>query len=73
MEDRSLAVGLFNRGAAEGVVRARWIDLGLNGPRAVRDVWRQKDLGRFDVEFDAKVARHGVVLIRLTPSSAPNS
>ena len=45
MEDGSLAVGLFNRGEQDATVTARWSDLGLSGPRIVRDLWRQKDLG----------------------------
>jgi alpha-galactosidase len=31
----------------------------------VRDLWRQKDLGKFEGEFKASVPRHGVVLVRL--------
>jgi alpha-galactosidase len=65
MEDGSRAVGLFNRGEAEAKVVARWSDLGLAGPRAVRDLWRQKDLGTFDGAFTARVPRHGVVLVRI--------
>ena len=61
LEDGSRAVGLFNRGEAEAAVAAKWSDLGLAGPRAVRDLWRQKDLGTFDGEFKAHVPRHGVV------------
>ena len=67
MEDGSLAVGLFNRGEAEATVTAKWSDLGLSGPRVVRDLWRQKDLGKFDGEFKAPVPRHGVVLVRIAP------
>ena len=57
LEDGSRAVGLFNRGEAEAAVAAKWSDLGLSGPRAVRDLWRQavKDLGMFDGEFKATV------------------
>ena len=64
-EDGSLAVGLFNRGDGEATVAARWSDLGLSGPRIVRDLWRQKDLGTFTDRFEAPVPRHGVVLVRL--------
>ena len=65
------AVGLFNLGDREAEVVARWQDLSLRGPHAVRDLWRQKDAGRFDGEFKAPVARHGVVLVKVTaiPSS----
>jgi len=67
MEDGSKAVGLFNRGEGTAAVTARWADLGLKGPQRVRDLWPQKDLGRFDKEFRADVLRHGVVLVRLRP------
>jgi len=65
MEDGSKAVGLFNRGEVEQKVVARWSDLGLTGRRVVRDLWRQKDLGRFEDRFEASVPRHGVVLVRM--------
>ena len=65
MEDGSKAVGLFNRGEMPATVEARWADLGIKGKRVVRDLWRQKDLGKFDGVFQAQVPRHGVVLVRL--------
>jgi alpha-galactosidase len=68
MEDGSMAVGLFNRGESEATVAAKWPDLGLSGKQIVRDLWRQKDLGEFDNEFTATVARHGAVLVRISPS-----
>jgi alpha-galactosidase len=67
LEDGSLAVGLFNRGHFEAKVTAKWSDLGVKGKQIVRDLWRQKDAGTFDEKFEAPVASHGVVLIRLTP------
>ncbi len=68
MQDGSLAVGLFNRGELENKVTAKWSELGLMGKQIVRDLWRQKDLGEFDSQFAATVARHGVALVRLRPS-----
>ncbi|MFO1475484.1 MAG: NPCBM/NEW2 domain-containing protein [Verrucomicrobiota bacterium] len=65
LEDGSRAVGLFNRGPAETVVKVRWSDLGLKGPQRVRDLWRQKDVGTFDEAFSASVPRHGVVLVKV--------
>lgn len=59
MEDGSKAIGLFNRGEKEVVVTASWADLGLHGRHTVRDLWRQKDLGKFDHEFHASVGPHG--------------
>jgi alpha-galactosidase len=68
MEDGSKAVGLFNRGAAQAEVTVRWSDLGISGKRTVRDLWRQRDLGVFEVKFMSSVPRHGVTLIRIRPS-----
>jgi alpha-galactosidase len=65
MEDGSLAIGLFNRGNAPTKVTAHWADLGIKGKHRVRDLWRQKDLGKFANEFSADVPRHGVVLVRV--------
>jgi alpha-galactosidase len=65
LEDGSKAVGLFNRGEREAVASARWEDLRLRGRQVVRDLWRHKDLGRFEGVFSAPVPRHGVVLLRI--------
>jgi len=35
----------------------------------VRELWRQKDLGKFNDEFKAEVARHGVVLVKISPAA----
>jgi alpha-galactosidase len=67
MEDGSTAVGLFNRSEFEATVKATWQTLGLGGKQKVRDLWRQKDLGVFSDQFEAKVPRHGVVLVRISP------
>ncbi len=69
MEDGSKAVGLFNRGDGLAAVTADWSVLGLSGPQRVRDLWRSKELGAFDGAFEAYVARHGVVMVRLWPAA----
>ena len=70
MEDGSKAVGLFNRGIWKSTITARWSDLGIQGRQAVRDLWRQKELGTFEKEFTAPVPRHGVVLVKMSKKSA---
>lgn len=67
MEDGSHAIGLFNRGETETDVTASWSDLGFSGEQHVRDLWRQKDLGRFKDKFSATIHKHGVVLVRMWP------
>ena len=69
LEDGSRAVGLFNRGDAPTGVKAKWADLGVSGKQTVRDLWRQKDLGTFESEFSSPVPGHGVVLLRLIPTT----
>ncbi|MGB9864329.1 MAG: NPCBM/NEW2 domain-containing protein [Candidatus Saccharicenans sp.] len=69
LEDGSKAVGLFNLDAYDRrSVRVDFAALGLgSGSYRVRDLWRQKDLGTFSGYFEADVAPHGVVLIRIFP------
>lgn len=67
LEDGSLAVGLFNLTEMPREIAVTWPLLGLQGQRQVRDLWRQKDFGRFNNRFTINVPRHGVVLIRLSP------
>ncbi|RYD24166.1 MAG: alpha-galactosidase [Verrucomicrobiaceae bacterium] len=74
LEDGSTAVGLFNLSDKEASVTALWKDLqlGEDDKMVVRDLWRQKDLGTFAGSFEAKVASHGVVFVKLTaPGSKP--
>lgn len=66
LEDGSKAVGIFNRGEDEGAGSVKWSELGLSGKHAVRDLWRQKDLGKFADQFQATVPRHGVVLVKVS-------
>jgi alpha-galactosidase len=69
MEDGSKAVGLFNLGQASSKVSVEWSELGIHGQQIVRDLWRQTNLGAFDNHFEAVVAPHGVVLVRIRPAS----
>jgi len=65
LADGSKAVGLFNLGETNAAVAAKWSDLRLSGKRAVRDLWRQKDLGKFGSQFQATVAPHGAEMIKI--------
>ncbi|HSH40422.1 MAG TPA: glycoside hydrolase family 27 protein, partial [Chthoniobacterales bacterium] len=68
LEDGSWAVGLFNRGEKERRVTVRWSDIAVAGTQLVRDLWRQQDIGKFADRFEASVAAHGVVLVRIAPA-----
>ncbi len=70
MADGRKAVGLFNLDDDQAAtVTLNWPDLGITGKRAVRDLWRQKDLGVFDGRFSAQVGECGVVLLSLRPAA----
>jgi alpha-galactosidase len=67
LADGSLAVGLFNLAEMPREMTADWSLLGVKGKQAIRDLWRQKDLGVVADRFATTVPRHGVALIRLRP------
>ncbi len=67
LEDGSIAVGLFNRRATKATIIANWSDLGITGKHIVRDVWRQKDVAVSKDIYQAEVAPHGVILLKITP------
>jgi alpha-galactosidase len=66
LADGSKAVGLFNLGQEPATVSAKWEDLKISGSQAVRDVWRQKNLGNFDGEFHLTVAPHCAELVKIS-------
>jgi alpha-galactosidase len=68
LENGSKVVGLFNRGEAATSITVKWSGLGISGQQSVRDLWRQKNLGKFPDQFKTDVSRHGVVLVKVTPA-----
>ena len=64
LADKSLAMGIFNRGAAAAQVTFAWHDLGLRTQPEVRDLWIRKDLAR-SKEFNAEIPAHGCVLVKV--------
>jgi hypothetical protein len=65
LADKSLAVGIFNRGKTVAPVKLVWRDLGLRARPAVRDLWLRKNLARSEF-FAAELPPHGCVLLRVT-------
>jgi alpha-galactosidase len=62
----ALAVGLFNKGAADADVWVKWSDLKLAAaPTAVRDLWAHASVTPSGDAFTARVPAHGVALIRV--------
>ena len=66
LSDGSVAVGLFNRDEMDMPVAVSWSELGIDGTRSVRDLWRQQDLGTFDRGFSSMVPRHGTVFVKVS-------
>ncbi|HVU33818.1 MAG TPA: putative Ig domain-containing protein [Opitutaceae bacterium] len=66
LADGGLAVGLFNLGSTPATVAARWSDLKLTGRHAVRDLWRQKNLGTFSDDVSMPVAPHSAELVKIS-------
>jgi len=64
LEDGSKAIGIFNTSDKAEVVRFYWSSFNMSTKQKVRDLWRQKDIGRFPDMFATKVAAHGVTLIK---------
>lgn len=82
MEDGSLAVGIITTGFGDikdPVKLFSWDDsepiknvtidlsvLGLSGSHAIRDLWRQKELGNYTDTFKTEVPHHGVTLVKIS-------
>jgi alpha-galactosidase len=68
LSDGSRAVILFNRGTEEAPIAASWEEIGFPpGAKArVRDLWKRADVGIATGRYEAKVAPHGVVMVKIT-------
>ena len=65
LHDGAHAVGLFNRGNNPAMVSIEFSELQIKGKMVVRDLWRQKDIGKFKDSFAAEVPAQGVVMVRI--------
>jgi hypothetical protein len=43
-----------------------WAELQISGKRSVRDLWHQKDIGRYNQKFSVQVSAQGVVMIKIS-------
>ncbi len=64
--DGSIAVGLFNFGAASTQVSAHFSDVGGASTLSVHDLVSHTDLGQSTTSFSAAIPSHGSRLVRLT-------
>jgi len=69
LNDSSLAVGLFNRAEFPGVLEVTWKDLGIQGNQLVRDIWANKDIGKFEKKFSIGVPSHGARFVLIKKSN----
>jgi alpha-galactosidase len=66
LADGSKAVGLFNRGKNPAEVEVGWAELGISGKYTVRDLWHQKNLGVYKLNFRTQVPAQGVVMVKIS-------
>jgi alpha-galactosidase len=69
LADGSRAVALLNRGAAPARLAVSWPEIGYTATLAatVRDLWVTGHTARATGRYEAEVAAHGVVMVRITP------
>jgi hypothetical protein len=66
LEDGNTAVGIFNLGPKREKFSLSFSEIGVRPEAAIRDLWRQKDLGMFNGKFETAVEGHGVRLLKIT-------
>ncbi len=67
LSDGNWAIGMFNLGQRTRAFTFIFAKAGIPNNVYVRDVWRQKNLGKFSESFKSKIPAHGVRLIKLMP------
>jgi alpha-galactosidase len=69
LADGSSAVGLFNRATTPANVSIAWSELGLGMDPSVRDLWQRTQESHGGARFSADIPAHGVILLKVGPSS----
>jgi alpha-galactosidase len=66
LADGGRAVALLNRSESARQISVSWPELGFgNSAGLVRDLWRGKDVGKFSGSYQATVAAHAVMMLRI--------
>ena len=61
-------------GSGSVLMDVKFSELGLKGQVAVRDLWKQKDMGVFGGGYNhVEVPSPGVVMLKLTPQSVEDT
>ena len=69
LKNGNRAAGLFNRSENATEVTLNWNEASLSGKWIARDLWRHKNLGRFDTKLTLQVPAHAAVLLKLAPAA----
>jgi alpha-galactosidase len=65
LHDGTVAAGLFNRSGSKAEITLDFNEIGLSGRLKIRDLWRQKDIGKYSNSFKANVPPQGVVMVKI--------
>ena len=66
LSDGSIVAGLFNTDPnKEQSIVLNWAEIGMQGEHPVRDLWRQKEIGKFKDGIDIRISANGVAVIRV--------
>jgi alpha-galactosidase len=66
LADGAMAVAFFNRGNDSAAAAVSWQQLGIQGPRRVRDVWRHEDAGMANERYLVFLTGHSSLLLRFS-------
>jgi alpha-galactosidase len=67
LADGSTAVVFINRGNISAPAAVSWQQLGIMGPRLVRDLWWHENIGTANNRYSAFLTAHTSLLVRLSP------
>ncbi|MFD2147674.1 hypothetical protein [Mucilaginibacter antarcticus] len=65
LKDGSKAIVLFNKQDTDATLTLNFKDIGAVEKVKIRDLWAHQDKGLFSRSYSAKVASHGVTMIKL--------
>ena len=69
LDGGNFAIAVFNLSENYLEIKVPLKDYGLMGKWLIRDLWRQKNMGVYDHNFDSKIPPHGVNLYKLSFNS----
>jgi alpha-galactosidase len=67
LADGSTAAAFFNRGDQSAAVAVSWQQLGIDGPRRVRDLWWHQNLGMANGRYVVFLTPHTSLLLKMSP------